>query len=308
MKQLVDVADLSVVYLSYNEPQREEFWAIIQNHVPWAVRVDGVHGSDSAHKAAAAASETERFILIDGDNMPDWEFFNLTLEFTDVNQHDQLRWRARNSVNGVMYGNGGMSCWTREFINRMNTHENTDGTVSNNIEFCFDSRYQAMWDCYSTTHINYTPEQAWRAGFREGVKLCTRDGALAPHLGRFTEWVWPRNLRNLEIWWNLGADTEWGWWSQWGARLGTWMAHLSSWDYVQVRDFKYLSELWKTHQHDGQEEFDEVSQDLRQRLRCNIVDFSPEQSKFFKDHMLARWYNRGPMVTEMAVIREQEGW
>ena len=80
MKQLVDVADLSVVYLSYNEPQREEFWAIIQNHVPWAVRVDGVHGSDSAHKAAAAASETERFILIDGDNMPDWEFFNLTLE------------------------------------------------------------------------------------------------------------------------------------------------------------------------------------------------------------------------------------
>lgn len=58
--QKVDVADLDCIFLTYYEPKREEFWAQISNMVPWAKRVDGVKGSDAAHKAAAAASDTER--------------------------------------------------------------------------------------------------------------------------------------------------------------------------------------------------------------------------------------------------------
>ena len=76
----IDIADLDCIYLSYDEPQKEEFWVRIRNMVPWARRVDGVKGSDAAHKAAAAASDTDRFILIDGDNMPDPAFFNQTLD------------------------------------------------------------------------------------------------------------------------------------------------------------------------------------------------------------------------------------
>jgi len=60
----IDTADLDCIYLTYDEPQREEFWVKIKNMIPWAKRVDGVRGSDAAHKAAAAASDTERFILI----------------------------------------------------------------------------------------------------------------------------------------------------------------------------------------------------------------------------------------------------
>ena len=47
----IDVADLDVVYLSYDEPQKEEFWVKIQNMIPWAVRVDGVKGSDAAQSS-----------------------------------------------------------------------------------------------------------------------------------------------------------------------------------------------------------------------------------------------------------------
>ena len=123
----IDVTDLDVVYLSYDEPQKEEFWVKIRNLVPWAKRVDGVKGSDAAHKAAAEASDTERFILIDGDNLPDPEFFNLVLEIPDGEWSRAVyRWRARNHVNGLMYGNGGISSWTREFALGMQTHENTD--------------------------------------------------------------------------------------------------------------------------------------------------------------------------------------
>jgi len=55
-EQLIDIAELDCIYLSYDEPQKEEFWAKISAMVPWAKRVDGVKGSDAAHKAAAAAA------------------------------------------------------------------------------------------------------------------------------------------------------------------------------------------------------------------------------------------------------------
>ena len=106
---IVDIADLDCIYLSYDEPQKEEFWLKIKDMVPWAVRVDGVFGSDAAHKAAANASTTERFVLIDGDNMPNESFFTLQLNLDEISQHAQFRWRARNNVNGLYYGNGGMS-------------------------------------------------------------------------------------------------------------------------------------------------------------------------------------------------------
>ena len=133
----IDVAELDCVYLSYDEPNKEENWAQIKNMVPWAQRVDGVKGSDAAHKAAADLSVTDRFILIDGDNIPHDSFFDLTLSIDDASEDCVFRWKARNIINGLMYGNGGISCWTKDFIRNMKTHENSDGTPENDIEFCF---------------------------------------------------------------------------------------------------------------------------------------------------------------------------
>ena len=145
--QKINIEDLDVIYLSYDEPQREKFWIEIQNIVPWARRVDGVKGSDSAHKAAAEASSSERFILIDGDNLPDPKFFEQQLDLDNTNINAVFRWRALNHINGLRYGNGGVSCWTKEFIRKMRTHENTDGKAETVVEFCFDPNYIAMHDC-----------------------------------------------------------------------------------------------------------------------------------------------------------------
>ena len=128
----IDVADLDCVYLTYDEPNAEETWVKIKNMVPWARRVAGVKGSDAAHKAAADASDTDRFVLVDGDNIPDPSFFNLTLE---VDEACVYRWRARNHINGLMYGNGGLSVWSKEFVYAMRTHEASDGAVENDVEF-----------------------------------------------------------------------------------------------------------------------------------------------------------------------------
>jgi hypothetical protein len=304
----IDIADLDCVFLTYDEPNKEESWVKIKNMVPWSRRVDGVKGSDAAHKAAADASATDRFVLIDGDNIPDPEFFNLQLELTDANPC-VFRWRARNHINGLMYGNGGMSVWSKQFVYDMRTHESTDGTTENDVEFCFYPNYHAMYDCYSVTYPNASEFQAWRAGFREGVKMCLNKGA-RPTIAEFQDRVHHRNLDHLTIWHNVGRDVDHGIWAIVGARMGTYMTMITpTWDYKQVQSFDALEELWDTIKDSNPEILaGRVAEDLVTQLVLPINMLGAEESKFFKHHYRSNWNNRGVMVKEIDVIRSQEGW
>ena len=305
----IDIADLDCIYLTYDEPQREEFWVKIRNMIPWAQRVDGVKGSDAAHKAAGEASGTERFILIDGDNLPDPAFFNLSLEFaTEEWERAVFRWRARNHINGLMYGNGGISSWTKDFVANMRTHEATDGRAETEVEFCFDPLYWAMHDCYSTTYPNGSAFHAWRAGFREGVKMCLNKG-VRPDVSEFRDRVHHRNLDHLTIWHNVGADVENGQWAIAGARQGTYMTMLTNWDYRLVQDFDALLDLWKTvESSDPRLLAGRVAEDLHVQLGLPMIVLEGPQSQFFKQHYRSNWHNQGVMLREIDVIRKQEGW
>ena len=313
MSNIIDIADLDVVYLSYDEPQKEEFWVKIKNMVPWAVRVDGVEGSDAAHKAAADASETERFVLIDGDNLPDPEFFNLQLEMKNPDyEKATFRWRARNHINGLMYGNGGLSCWTKEFIHNMQTHEASDGSADTCVEFCFDPFYWPMHDCYSTTYPNGSAFHAWRAGFREGVKM-TLDRGRKPSDLEFKESVHKRNMDHLTIWHNVGMDVEYGIYAILGARMGTFRTMLTDWDYTEVQWFNNLKQIWdeevKTFPEDKLPMFaSSLGQELSARLDLPMMNMDAVQSSFFKHHYMSGWHNMGATVREIDVIRSQEGW
>jgi hypothetical protein len=286
----IDIADLDCIYLSYDEPQKEEFWVKIRNMVPWAKRVDGVEGSDAAHKAAAEASDTERFILIDGDNLPEESFFNQTIEYKDESYEQAVyRWRARNDVNGLMYGNGGISSWTKTFVNNMRTHEASEGADDTDVEFCFDELYWPMYNCYSTTYPGGSAKHAFRAGFRERVHN--------------------RNLDHLTIWHNVGSDTEHGLWAIAGARLGTWKTMLSDWNYKEVQDFAKLDAMWEDVKHLPAGEVVPLKmEDLARQLGLPMNVYTPVQSKFFKHHYRSNWHNQTIMTREIDVIRRQEGW
>ena len=277
--------------------------------VPWAKRVDGVKGSDAAHKAAAQSSDTDRFILIDGDNLPDPSFFNQTLVLSNEEYENAVfRWRARNNINGLMYGNGGLSSWTKEFVHAMQTHEASDGSTETQVEFCFDPLYWAMHDCYSTTYPNASAFQAWRAGFREGVKMCLNRGA-KPSVTEFQSRVHAKNLDNLTIWHNIGADVDNGYWAIAGARQGTYMTMLTEWDYRRVQDFDALAELWITvEKSEPRLLAGRLAEDLHTQLGLPIMTIEGEQSAFFKQHYRSNWHNQGIMVREIDVIRAQEGW
>jgi hypothetical protein len=301
----IDVADLDCIHLTYDEPNAEENWVKIKNMVPWARRVAGVKGSDAAHKAAADASTTDRFVLIDGDNIPNPAFFNLSLE---VDEPCVYRWRAKNVINGLMYGNGGLSVWSKEFVYAMRTHEASDGAVENDVEFCFYHNYYAMHDCYSTTYPNGSAFQSWRAGFREGVKMCLNKGA-RPSLTEFQTRVHRRNLDHLTIWHNVGRDVDNGVWAIVGSRMGTYMTMLTAWDYRLVQDFDALEQVWETIKNSDPEMVaSRISQDLVTQLDLPITYLDETASKFFKHHYRSNWHNLGVMIKEIDVIRSQEGW
>jgi hypothetical protein len=207
-----------------------------------------------------------------------------------------------------MYGNGGLSSWTREFAWNMRTHERTDGRDSTAVEFCFDPSYWAMYDCYSTTYPNGSPKHAWRAGFREGVKMCLDQGK-RPTVNEFRARVHRRNLDHLTIWHNVGLDVDQGAWAIAGARMGTYKTMLTDWDYRDVQSFDALDQIWESIQGiDSAELIVRYQKLLNTQLDLPMNVLMPEESKFFKHHYRSNWHNQGVMTREIDVIRQQEGW
>lgn len=244
------INELDVIFISYDEDNCEENWADLQNKVPWAQRVHGVKGSDAAHKAAAELSTTARFISVDADNIVDTSFFDLELDFDNHKLKGKaVSWAAQNYINGLEYGNGGLKCWPKQYVLSMKTHENADQTDKRNqVDFCWEDSYVQMTNQYSMTYPNGSPRQAFRAGFREGVKMCLVNG-VKPDVDNFKKVVWWGNYKRLITWCSVGADVNNGLWAMYGARLGCYMTNLTDWDYLNVRDFDYLNSLFSDEVH-----------------------------------------------------------
>jgi hypothetical protein len=81
-----------------------------------------------------------------------------------------------------------------------------------------------------------------------------------------------------------------------------------NWNHTEVRDFNKLDELWELHKNDQESDSIKIAQELNKHLGTNIIEFDEQQSKFFKDYISKNWNNMGPMITELSVIRTQEGW
>jgi len=284
------VIDCDIIYISYDEPNAEKNYADLCSKVPWAERVHGVKGSDSAHKAAAKLSNTERFITIDGDNRIRDDFLTQTIDFnSDVDLTNKvISWTAKNSINGLTYGNGGIKCWPKQHVLNMRTHENADPNNPHaQVDFCWDTEYVQMNGTFSDIYNNSTPHQAWRAGFREGVKM-SLDRGLRVTPEKFYNNHW-KNLHRLYIWLMVGADVENGLWAIYGAREGLYKTMCTDWDFVHVRDFEWLNNYWNTELEvfngkDLLERIEEIGVSLRTHLSLPISasPLDSEQSKFFK--------------------------
>ena len=199
-----------------------------------------------------------------------------------------ISWAGSNNINGLIYGNGGLKCWPVNYVLNMRTHENADPSNPHaQVDFCWDVRYIQMEGVYCDVHNNSTPHQAWRAGFREGVKMALDRGVRVSKEDFFkNHW---KNLHRLYIWLMVGADAENGMWAIYGAREGLYKTMCTDWDYVNVRDFEYLNNYWDTEVNKSEEGLIERIEDLGDILIEELdipisrEPLSSSQSKFFKE-------------------------
>lgn len=275
------IIDFDFIFLSYDEPNAEILFADLLDLIPWAKRVQGVKGFDTAHRKCAEISETHFFITVDGDNQVYPDFINQEIEIND-DQHDHAwTWAGRNDVNGLVYGNGGLKLWSKDYVNNMNSHENSKD-MDKAVEFCWSDKYHEIPGCYSSSIINASPMQAWRSGFREGVKMCLNQGKKVKPK-EFHDVLWYGNVNNLCIWASVGQDIENGIWAIYGARLGCYMLMFTDFDHSIISDYDKMASLWQDYsKKDPYKESIELGKILRNKIGLDIADLDSTTSKFFK--------------------------
>lgn len=275
----LNIAELDCIFISYDEPNAEYNWADLSEKCIWAKRVHGVKGSDQCHKAAANLSETNWFVTVDGDNIVDSKFFDQSINLTEGTQ--ALNWPGLNSINGLRYGNGSLKLWNKDFVLKMKTHESSIDDKGK-VDFCWETGYRQMVTSFSTTVINSSPLQAWRAGFREGVKMSLVDGIKIQNTT--TEKILWHNLHRLKIWMSVGMHIDNGVWAILGARQGFYMANCTDWNYVDVRNFDELEKIWRTVNHlDVLESIEDYGNKLKNEFTLNVPLLDQHTSKFVYD-------------------------
>ena len=279
MKRLVE---FDIVYISYDEPNAEEHWAHLQSNIPWAQRVHGVKGFDAAHKEAANIATSDRFITVDGDNKIIPEILNFEVDVAGLAENTVLSFSSRNNINGLIYGNGGLKLWPKLFVQEMKTHEVSEGEDAK-VDFCWFANYKQYDKLSSHNYQNGSAFQAFRAGFREGVKMVLDQG-LRIRADEVLEKLDSGNIKRLLVWCSVGRDIEHGEMAIYGARLGAFKTLCTAWDFAAIRDYDWFNEYWLSENWIEREKTDdEPLRKLKEEVGLTLAELGPEQSTFFKN-------------------------
>ena len=238
-----------------------------------------------------------------------------------IKETDVISWAGKNAVNGLVYGNGGIKCWPVDVVNRMRTHEAApEADKAAQVDFCWNIRYVQMNNVYCDVANNGSPLQAWRAGFREGVKMGLEGGDVVdPNMLKH---IHRENYKRLLVWMTVGEDTTNGLWAIYGSRLGCHMTNIErrKWDWRNVRDFDWLSKFYTDElfpEFTGGTEMCvntgvtwdwdklkkktvELGAEIKGELDLEISDMDKDASRFFKT-VYKNPHRLGAMVRETQV-------
>ena len=180
-----------IIFISYNESNAEENFAILKKRFPLSKRVDGVKGIHQAHVAAAKKSFTNMFWVVDGDAQ-----ILDTFDFNYEVPKDQLDhvhvWRSRNPINGLEYGYGGVKLLPKNLTLQMDI-STLDMTTS------ISNKFKTMPEVSNITVFNTDAFSTWRSAFRECVKLSSRSIDRQNH---------QETLERLDTWLTFYRDWE----------------------------------------------------------------------------------------------------
>lgn len=221
-----------VVFISYDEPDADANYELLKQKVPHAKRVHGVKGIHKAHYEAAKLCESDYFWVVDGDAII---LDNFTFEYKiDFFGPEVVRvWRSKNSVNDLIYGNGGVKLLPRTATLRMDMNS-PDMTTS----IC--KHYDPIMLVSNITQFNSDPFHSWRGAFRECAKLASQI---------INNQVSDETTKRLVTWCSVGADKPYGKYVLDGAKLGRDYGTLYKDDINALRKINDYN--WLKEQYDG---------------------------------------------------------
>ncbi len=160
------IKPFDIIYLSYHEPYADENFRKLKSRFPQAQHVRDIKGIFNAHRVAANMVDSLMFYVVDADAIVaddfDFSFVPNPYEY-DVTHV----WRARNPINGLEYGYGGVKLFPTQAL-RDATDWHIDFTTS--VGYGFKGLNQVS----NVTQFNTDPFNTWKSAFRECVKLASK--------------------------------------------------------------------------------------------------------------------------------------
>lgn len=171
-------------FISYHDSDADNKFTKLINRFPeleW-YHIKDVNGIFNAHKQAAGVVNTEMFWVVDSDAeiTDDFDFaYNPELYDYDVTHV----WASVNPVNDLRYGYGGVKLFPTQAVRDISGW-GLDFTTA-------FRRFKAMPQISCISRFNTSEFDAWKAGFRECVKLTLKDDPESQH--RLNTWTTKSN-------------------------------------------------------------------------------------------------------------------
>lgn len=282
-----NITEFDTFFLSYDEPNAEKHWADLQNKAPWSERVHGVKGFEAAHRTCAERSNTDWFVTVDADNIVLPEFFDQTVSLDPERRPNLcISWNGLNMMNGLMYGNGGVKLWSKQFVLDGGVGHEASDDPRHAVDFCWQEDYTTVNKTFSEVWNNGSAYQAFRVGFREGVKL-TLDRGERVQARDMKRRLHDMNLRNIRIWSSVGSDVENGLWAIYGARLGWYNMCSPEFDHVLVRNYDWFDQLWAARGDMDERtllaRIGEIGLEIERETGISIPLLGEKESEFFRE-------------------------
>ena len=217
-----------IVFISYQEPSADANYDALKARFPMTKRVHGVKGIHQAHIKAAKKCFTKMFWIVDADAMimPDFHFDYVVPD----HQIDHVHvWRAKNPINGLEYGYGGIKLFPRQLTIDMDTTK-SDMTTS------ISEHFIAVDEVANITAFNTSPFETWKGAFRECAKLSSR--TITRQKNEETE-------QRLNTWCTKGGERRYGDFAIAGANAGREFGISNRSNISLINNFDWLAQQFK---------------------------------------------------------------
>ena len=190
-----------VVFISYDEPDADQNWAILQARCPEAQRIHGVAGMELALEAAANLSSTPWYYAVFAKTRLHEQFdFSFVPDYMQQPKH--YIFNCRNTTNGLEYGQMGIVLYNCNGVKQVNG----SGDFGLDYTLSFPHESVPILSCHGD--FATTPYHAWRTAFRETAKLAHFESQTSTVEGAYRLNRWLKTAQGVNAEWCLKGAAD----------------------------------------------------------------------------------------------------